>query len=173
MKACHILLAALIVACIGSAFPRAPERETVVVNTTKTSDSGFSIQQVDDGVKVFASSLDGNGLYEGAWLQVMKNEVTGENAEEALDDHEHEVRSEEAEGSEYVFKLTDEEMKCSLIVISYNIGKKGGVETVRQYLFPTSLFLKKRADKSPEATPGSVTPAASAPAAPLPSAPQL
>ncbi len=162
MKAYRVLLAALVIASVESASARQIARETVVINKTTTSDTGFSIQWVADGIKVAASSLDGNGLYEGIYLKGMKDEVTPENAEVALDDLDHEVRSEDTDESEHVFRLSYEEMRCALVVITYNVGNKGGVETRRQYIFPVSLFLKTNASRGAEATCRSAIPPAAA-----------
>ena len=128
-----------------------PGRETVLV--TRLSGDGFSVEVTLTGVRVRASSLDGHGLYEGVDLIVANREVTADNAEELSEYGSHVLRYDGSAETDHEFALAEGEFRRSLLVISYNIGNQGGLETVREFVIPTACLKAGFREDSPPAPP--------------------
>jgi hypothetical protein len=65
------------------------------------------------------------------------------------------VRREQTGECEYVFELSDDEIKRSVVVISYSGERVDGRDTVRTFYCATSLVLEKAANQSPQRNAGS------------------
>jgi hypothetical protein len=107
---------------------------------------GFTVRWVRGGVRVIASSLDGNGAFECTELVVTSQRINWFDADASILESAGIVRREFSYENDHTFDLTHEEITRSMLIITYS-GERAddGADTVNIFYCATELLLTKTA----------------------------